>query len=170
MIAAPSSLNVIPDQVITTLDWRILPTDTEETLLARVRECLQPHLDRRPHPGMKVDVRMATEVQRAYTGVEDDRLILSPGFLMEPDDPVVQAAAQALGPTTFTGAALKVRPWTFATDGGWTSGRRQIPTVGFAPGEERHAHTNTERLALDEAEWGYGKYLDLVPAVQAAAG
>jgi len=45
---------------------------------------------------------------------------------------------------------------------------RGIPTIGFAPGEERHAHTNTERLDLDEARWGYGRYLDLVPAVQRA--
>ena len=166
----PESKNVIPDQVVVALDWRILPSDDEESLLARVRQALEPHLAGRPHPGMRVDVRLATEVQRSYTGVEDDRKILSPGFLMTPDHPVVTAAAQAVGKRDRPDVPATVRPWTFATDGGWTCGIRGIPTIGFAPGEERHAHTNTERLALDEAEWAYGRYMDLVPAVQAAAG
>ena len=181
--AVPASLNVIPDRVTVTLDWRILPADTVETLLARVRDALRPHLERAlggaqsaggrgggaDLPG-GVEVRAASERQRAWTGVEEDRLILSPGFLMSPDDPVVAAAARAVGTRGGGGAPARVRPWTFATDGGWTCGVRSIPTIGFAPGEERHAHTNTERLALDEARWGYGRYLELIPAVQKAAG
>ncbi len=194
--AVPASLNVIPDRATVTLDWRILPDDTVETLLARVRDAIRPQLERmaagggpaggggvdgRPdaangpeHAGNDtelpggVEVRAATERQTAWTGVEEDRLILSPGFLMSPDDPIVTAAARAVGGRNGNGTPARVRPWTFATDGGWTCGVRGIPTIGFAPGEERHAHTNTERLALDEALWGYGRYLDLVPAVQQA--
>ncbi|MDE2676790.1 MAG: M20/M25/M40 family metallo-hydrolase [Gemmatimonadota bacterium] len=190
--AVPASLNVIPDRATVTLDWRILPGDTVETLLARVREAIRPHLERmRAGGGVHgragagngpvtdagrtgrpdgVEVRAATERQTAYTGIQEDRLILSPGFLMDPGHPIVTAAAQAVGTRNGSGSSARVRPWTFATDGGWTCGVRGIPTIGFAPGEERHAHTNTERLSLDEARWGYGRYLELVPAVQRAAG
>ncbi len=171
--AVPASLNVIPDRVTVTLDWRILPADTEESLVARVRDALRPHLCRFDaedggERGAAVEVRMATQLQRAYTGVEEERRILSPGFLMDPDHPIVTAAAHAVGNRSGTGPA-RVRPWVFATDGGWTCGVRGVPTIGFAPGEERHAHTNTERLDLEAARWGYVKYLDLVPAVQQAA-
>ena len=164
--AVPASLNVIPDRVTVTLDWRILPGDTVESLLARVRDAIRPHLERLD--AGSVDVRAATELQRAHTGIEEDRLILSPGFLMSPDDPIVTAASRAVGTRNGARTPARVRPWTFATDGGWTCGVRGIPTIGFAPGEERYAHTNTERLALDEARWGYGRYLELVPAVQGA--
>ena len=164
----PESRNVIPDLAVVSLDWRILPSDDEESLLARVREKIQPHIDGQPHPGLRVEVRMAAEVQRAYTGTEELRKILSPGFLMDPDHPVVTAAAKAVGQRQNPAAPALVRPWTFATDGGWTSGVRGIPTIGFAPGEEHHAHTNTERLDLDEAEWAYGRYLELIGAVQGA--
>ena len=164
--AVPASLNVIPDRATVTLDWRILPDDTVETLLARVRDAIRPELERTGASG--VVVRAATERQTAWTGVEEDRLILSPGFLMSPNDPIVTAAARAVGGRNGNGTPARVRPWTFATDGGWTCGVRGIPTIGFAPGEERYAHTNTERLALDEARWGYGRYLKLVPAVQQA--
>lgn len=173
--AAPASLNVIPDRVTVTLDWRILPDDTGESLKARVRKALQPHLDRAAPNAWSgaaesVEVRIATERQRTYTGVEAARRMFSPGFLMDPSDPVVTAAARAVGARDGSGAPARVRPWTFATDGGWTCGVRGIPTIGFAPGEERHAHTNTERLDLAEARWAYAKHLDLVPAVQAAVG
>ncbi|MCY4400013.1 MAG: M20/M25/M40 family metallo-hydrolase [Gemmatimonadetes bacterium] len=172
--AVPASLNVIPDRVTITLDWRILPRDTAEQLLGRVRDALRPHLERLeaggrwPGASGAVEVRMATEVQRTYTGVTEERLLLSPGFLMDSGHPVVAAAARAVGTRGGNGAPARVRPWTFATDGGWTCGVRGIPTIGFAPGEERYAHTNTERLELDEARWGYRSYLNLVPAVQAA--
>ena len=184
--AVPASLNVIPDRATVTLDWRILPDDTVETLLARVRDAIRPHLERMEEgappaggsrPGLPgegaelpagVEVRAATEHQRGWTGVEEDRLIYSPGFLMDPDDPIVVAAARAVGTRDQTGTPARVRPWVFATDGGWTHGVRGIPTIGFAPGEERYAHTNTERLALDEAKWGYGRYLELVLAVARA--
>ena len=171
--AVPASLNVIPDRVTVTLDWRILPDDTEESLLSRVRESLRSHLDRADRttwPGAceSVQVRTATELQRAYTGAEEERRIFSPGFLMDAADPIVTAAAHAVGTRNGSGAPAHVRPWAFATDGGWTCGVRGIPTIGFAPGEERYAHTNTERLDLEEARWGYGRYLKLVPAVQGA--
>jgi acetylornithine deacetylase/succinyl-diaminopimelate desuccinylase-like protein len=43
-----------------------------------------------------------------------------------------------------------------------------IPTVGFAPGEERYAHTNRERISVDEARWGLERYAHLIPAIQRA--
>lgn len=184
--ATPASLNVVPDRVTVTLDWRILPSDTEDALLARVRKAVQPRLDQDGRGWGMAECRLATERQRAYTGVEEERSILSPGFCMDPKHPVVQAAAQAVGRRNEAadrrseaadqrsdkegepGRPARVRPWIFATDGGWTCGVRGIPTIGFAPGLERHAHTNTERLNLDDARWAYGRYLALVPAVQAA--
>ena len=175
--AVPASLNVIPDRVTVTLDWRILPADTEQSLLRRLEDAVRPRLTEAfaaadpevAAAAAAVECRMATQLQRAYTGTEEERRILSPGFLMDADHPIVEAAARAVGRRDAPNRPATVRPWTFATDGGWTCGVRGIPTIGFAPGEERHAHTSTERLNLDEARWGYGRYLDLVPAVQGAA-
>jgi hypothetical protein len=43
-----------------------------------------------------------------------------------------------------------------------------IPTVGFAPGEERFAHTNRERLDVEEARWAFSRYSALIRAIQQA--
>ena len=110
---------------------------------------------------------MAKEYQEAYTGLGETRDLFTPGFLMNADDPIIRAAAVAVGERSGGGAA-KVRPWTFATDGGWSRGVFGIPTLGFAPGEERFAHTNRERLDLDEARWAFSRYPGLILAVQSA--
>lgn len=163
----PESRNVIPDRAVVALDWRILPDDDEAGLLERVREAVGREVGDLPD-GLSWEVRMATERQTTWTGLVEDKDLLTPGFLMDPDDPVVQAAATAVGRRDDAGAAT-VRPWTFATDGGWSRGVHGIPTVGFAPGEERFAHTNRERLDVAEARWAFDRYAHLVTAVQRAA-
>ena len=163
----PESPNVIPDEVTVVLDWRILPVDTEASLLARVEQAIAETLPQVP-AGHAVECRIARERQTAYTGRSTDRTLLTPGFLMEPDHPVVTAAARAVGRRGDPAAPAHCRPWTFATDGGWTSGVFGIPTIGFAPGEERYAHTNRERLDVDEARWAFSRYPSLILAVQEA--
>ena len=163
----PESRNVIPDRAVVTVDWRILPDDDDASLLARLREAIAARMPDPLPDGLAWDVRMATELQTTYTGLVEERNLLTPGFLMDPDDPVVLAAAAAVGTREGEGPAT-IRPWQFATDGGWACGVHGIPTVGFAPGEERFAHTNRERLDVEEARWGYSRYPALVEAIQKA--
>lgn len=166
---SPESRNVIPDHVVVALDWRILPGQDDDTLLAAVRKAVEGRVREVPE-GLGIDVRMATEEQHTYTGLVEEKNLLTPGFLMEPDDPVVEAATRAVGRRDAPDEAATARPWTFATDGGWSRGVFGIPTVGFAPGEERFAHTNRERLDVEEARWAYDRYPHLILAVQEAAG
>lgn len=163
----PESRNVIPDSVVVTVDWRILPGDEHGSLVERLRAAVAAHVPE-PPPGLSWEVRMASELQRTYTGVEEDRDLFTPGFLMQADDPVVTAAANAVGRRSVPASPAAVRPWQFATDGGWSCGVHGIPTVGFAPGEERFAHTNRERLDVEEARWGFERYPGLIAAVQTA--
>lgn len=162
----PQTRNVIPDSAVVAIDWRILPGDTDESLKARVREAVEARVGRVPE-GLSWEVRMAAEVQRTYTGLVEDKNLLTPGFLMRADDPMVVAGAEAVGRRDGSGPAT-IRPWQFATDGGWSCGVHGIPTVGFAPGEERFAHTNRERIDVEEARWGYARYPYLVAALQQA--
>lgn len=163
----PESRNVIPDRVVVTLDWRILPDDDDDTLMDRLRKALS-HRMGEVAEGFGVDVRVAAEAQRTYTGIEVERSIFSPGFLMDADHPVVSAAARAVGRREDPETPATVRPWTFATDGGWTCGVFGIPTLGFGPGEERYAHTNRERLDVEEAGWAFARHAPLIVAMQEA--
>lgn len=163
----PQTRNVIPDRVIVALDWRILPGDDHDSLVRRVREAIEARIPSLPD-SLAYEVRMATERQVTYTGIVADRNLFTPGFLMDPSHPVVDAAARAVGRRGDATEAAEVRMWTFATDGGWSHGVNGIPTVGFAPGEERFAHTNRERMLVEEARWGFERYPGLIKAVQTA--
>ncbi len=162
----PESRNVIPDSAVVTIDWRILPGSDDQSLMDQVHQAVSSRMPSTPD-GLTWEVRMATELQRTYTGLIEERNLLTPGFLMSADDPMILAAAEAVGRRSGDGPAT-IRPWQFATDGGWSCGVHGIPTVGFAPGEERFAHTNRERLDVEEARWGFERYPFLIAAVQQA--
>jgi putative selenium metabolism hydrolase len=156
----PRSRNVIPDRVRIVVDWRVLPG----VLPAGALEQLRAHLASLPLPDhVSLTVRFASEHQRTWTGMEEERRLFTPGFLLDADEPVVRAAARSI--TRSTGRAPALRPWTFATDGGHTCGIHGIPSIGYAPGEERFAHTNQERLELESARVMFAAYPDLIRSV-----
>lgn len=163
----PESRNVIPDEVVVVVDWRILPGPTGPELVGMLEAAVEGRFRNGVPNGFQIEVRGATETQTTWTGFTEEKVLHTPGFLVAADHPAVLAAAAAVGSRNGSGPA-RIRPWTFATDGGWTCGIHGIPSFGFAPGQERYAHTNTERLNLEEARWSYQRYLEMVPAVQAA--
>jgi putative selenium metabolism hydrolase len=161
----PESRNVIPDRALVVVDWRVLPGDTAEGLVERLRTALRRRVPEVP-AGYALEVRLASVDQRTFTGFERSRQMFSPGFLMDPNDPAIVAAAAAVGRREDATIPARIRPWRFATDGGWTRGVHGIPTVGFAPGEEHFAHTNRERMEVEELRWGFERYPLLVEALQ----
>jgi putative selenium metabolism hydrolase len=161
----PRSRNVIPDRVRVVLDWRVLPGLSRDDAVASVTTFLEEHV--RLPAGFSLNVAFAVERQRTWTGVEEERRLFTPGFLLDAEHPVALAAADAV--TRATGNAPELRPWTFATDGGYTCGVHGVPTIGYGPGEERYAHTNRERLSLDDAKIAFDAYPSVIRAVQAAA-
>jgi putative selenium metabolism hydrolase len=161
----PTSHNVIPDLVSIVVDWRVLPDTTAETAARRLEAFLHEHAA--PPEPHHLRVRFSAEQQHTWTGLQRERRMFTPGFLMPQAHPVVQAAGDTIAHTT--GRVPVIRPWTFATDGGHSCGVHHIPTIGFAPGDERYAHTNRERLELASARVAYDAYPSLIAAVQAVS-
>jgi putative selenium metabolism hydrolase len=156
----PRSRNVIPDIARIVIDWRVLPDMSAD----RAVQTLQKHLESvKLDDGFSLEVRYSIEPQKTYTGKTRDRRMFTPGFLLDPAHAVVYAAVATIERETKRKPA--VRPWTFATDGGHTCGVHGIPTIGYAPGEERYAHTNRERLPLEQAEHTFNVYPALIRAV-----
>jgi acetylornithine deacetylase/succinyl-diaminopimelate desuccinylase-like protein len=160
----PRSRNVIPDIARVVLDWRVLPGLSADGAVTALRR----HLDQAVTlpAGYSLSVSYSIEPQKTYTGRTRDRRMFTPGFLLNPSHPVVRSAVASVAAST--GREPAIRPWTFATDGGHACGVHGIPTIGFAPGEERYAHTNRERLELTQAEQVYDAYPALIKAVSAA--
>jgi succinyl-diaminopimelate desuccinylase len=158
---SPASRNVIPDTATVALDWRVLPGPAPAEALAELTSFLAERVTL--PEGLTFDAAFAMERQRSWTGEEVDWEMAGGGYLTPPDHPLVAAAATALAEAM--GSPPAVRPWRFATDGRHTAAEHGIPTLGFAPGREEHAHTIRERLELEAARTAFAAYPALIRAL-----
>jgi acetylornithine deacetylase/succinyl-diaminopimelate desuccinylase-like protein len=67
---------------------------------------------------------------------------------MDPSHPLVKTAQKAF--TNQFGTEAKVGVWQFSTNGVTTKGVYDIPTIGFGPGAEEHAHTPKDQVKVDD--------------------
>jgi putative selenium metabolism hydrolase len=136
------SSNVTPATIAVYLDWRNVPTEPVAAIVERVgaiAEGVARQLD-----GISAAVEIPGREVTSYTGVT---ATMPPTLAFEtPEDhPVLTTSRSTL--ETALGRPVAVDTWTFATDGGHLA-RQGITTIGFAPGEERFAHTIYDQISL----------------------
>ncbi|MHA2106577.1 MAG: YgeY family selenium metabolism-linked hydrolase [Candidatus Hodarchaeales archaeon] len=71
-----------------------------------------------------------------------------PSWTMNQEHPLVQKAIRAYRYQFHQTPPLKY--WPFSTNGAATKGIYNIPTIGFGPGKEEHAHTPEDQVAIDQ--------------------
>ncbi len=137
-----SSGNVTPGTIALYLDWRNVPGESVDDILG----CLEPILRsvEADVPGVKGTMEAVGRPVRSYTGLSAT-MPPTRGFETPPDDPALLAAHQCL--EHVLGRPVDIGTWIFATDGGHLA-HHGITTIGFAPGEERFAHTIHDQIDL----------------------
>ncbi len=149
-----SSSNVTPAEVVQHLDWRNVPADKPEAILAKVRAVADHSLIDGVHARVEPEPRNLT----SYTGVQAAVGAISLPFGIPEDHPLVTTAAQVLSDTF--GRPVPVGLWRFATDGGYfvESG---TPCIGFSPAWEEVIHTVEERISIDLMVEAFAGYMAL---------
>uniref|UniRef100_A0A831TAL1 M20/M25/M40 family metallo-hydrolase n=2 Tax=Thermorudis TaxID=1649508 RepID=A0A831TAL1_9BACT len=137
-----TSSNVTPGVLTLSLDWRNVSCEEPEDVVARVRELAQASLT----PGVTSEAQAVGRRVRSYTGLEAE-MPPTRGFVLPGEHPLVRAAATTLGEVFQR--QVPVGLWQFATDGGHLA-RAGIATIGFAPAEERFAHTVNDQVSLHQ--------------------
>ena len=133
-----ASINAVPDECTIFLDRRLTFGETKEAALAQIQELIAP------------DVAIRVEILRyadpSYTGFVLPVEKYFPPWALAEEHPLVQAGLatrRALG-------LPEARPgkWEFSTNGTYWMGKAGIPSIGFGPGDEVHAHTVLDQVAL----------------------
>ncbi len=153
------SANVIPSEVYLILDWRNVPNESPEKIVAQIQALLDSCLVNRRCQGT-VEINRAKFI--TYTGFAETIPSILPSYLLPENNPFIQTANTTLTKILGRDAGLDI--WQFATDGGHLMAAG-IPTIGFGPGNEQLAHTNQERISLAEMVEALGAYTALILAL-----
>jgi putative selenium metabolism hydrolase len=136
-----ASRNALPDSCTFYIDRRLTLGETESKAMAEIQNIINTE---------EVNAQvLVTEYQAtSYTGYECEAKNSFPAWITPEDHPLVRALVRCVRDTL--GVRPRIGHWPFSTDGTYTAGVANVPTVGFGPGEERYAHTTDEQIRLND--------------------
>jgi putative selenium metabolism hydrolase len=141
------SINAVPDEATIFIDRRMTFGETPERELQRIKDLVG---DR---PDMQVEMLFYDEP--SYTGFVFPVDKIYPAWALPEDDSFVQAGLKAQ--EALFGERLPTGKWDFSTNGTYWMGKAGIPSIGYGPGDEVHAHTVLDQVKLDDVvkstEW-----------------
>ncbi|HVP57548.1 MAG TPA: YgeY family selenium metabolism-linked hydrolase [bacterium] len=153
---ATPSLNAVPDLCKIYVDRRVVPSDTRETIAREIDEIAR---------FTGAEVKLSRYARASYKGFTQEREKFFPAWTVAQDSRAVTKAV-ATYEALFAGRPA-ISKWVFSTDGNYSMGMRSIPTIGFGPAEERHAHSADDQVRVDDL-WKSAAFYALFPFVYSA--
>jgi len=157
MKVSTASINAVPDEAIIYIDRRMTFGETPESVLAQVRALIGERSD--------MTLELLRYAEPSYTGFVFPVDKIFPSWALSEAHPLVQAGQAAL--TALNGSAPPTGKWNFSTNGTYWMGKAGIPSIGFGPGDEIHAHTTLDQVRLDDVVDATAFYALLPAALKA---
>jgi putative selenium metabolism hydrolase len=142
IISAPfPAQSMVPFRCRATLERRMLPGETRETVEGELEQVLR-------RAGVReYRFELNRVVYRTWTGVELRAEKWYPPWLLDPGHRLVRAAAKGLQEAEMS---FRTTAYRFCTNAAETAGVRGIPTIGFGPSTEEQAHVVDEWVAIEQ--------------------
>ena len=146
--------NVVPGSAVLTIDYRNLPEDGVDDVVARLQR-LDP--EARVVVPTEDAVSESGDVSMTYPRVND-------GYLVAAEDPwLAKARASLRASLAGHDVELEEGVWWFATDAPMLA-EGGTPVIGFGPGDPEVAHTTHECVSLEAMAVATDAYADLIRA------
>ncbi len=136
------SINAVPDGFTIFIDRRLTFGETKEEAVQQVRDLI---------PGYLRDQITVEELfydEPSYTGFVFPVDKYYPAWALEETHPIVEAGQDTI--RTLWNDKRPSGKWSFSTNGTYWAGKAGIPSIGFGPGDEIHAHTIIDQVSLDD--------------------
>jgi len=135
------SLCAVPDSSTIHIDRRLTEDETIDTSVKEIE-----NLKSVKEAGAIVYIPDYDAV--CYTGLVYPIKAYYPTWLMDKNDPLVKKAEVSFSDQF--GDEAEIGVWVFSTNGVVTKGMYNIPSIGFGPGEEKHAHTPDDQVKIND--------------------
>jgi putative selenium metabolism hydrolase len=152
------SINAVPDEATIYIDRRVTFGDTRESALAEVQAIID-----RTNKG-DITLQMLQWDEPSYTGFVMHWDKFFPAWAFEESHSFVQAALNTT--EAVYGARAQTGKWNFSTNGTYWAGKAGIPSIGFGPGDENHAHTVLDQVKLDDVVSATAFYAGLMGEIR----
>ncbi len=150
------SINAVPNEALIYIDRRITFGETPDHELERIQSIIGERSD--------IEASILFYDDPSYTGFVFPVDKIFPAWALPEDNAYVQAGVQA--GAQLWGSPLPTGKWDFSTNGIYWMGKAGIPSIGYGPGNEVHAHTVIDQVPLDDVvratEW-YALLPSLLP-------
>jgi len=134
------SHNAVPDECTIQLDRRLTKGETREVVISELENVIK-------RAGEEAEIVELEYRRTSYTGLEYPTKKYFPTWVMDEDHEIVRKSVEAY--RTVFGEEPVIDKWTFSTNGVATAGMFGIPTIGFGPGNEIHAHSPSDQVSID---------------------
>ena len=139
LIEGPHTPNSVPSWCEVAVDRRLVPGETADSVLAGIRSVVEP---------LGATARIPVQPVLTHTGLRLDGPSFYPGWLLDEDDPLLDAGKATC--RSLWGSEPAVGVWRFSTDGAYSAGAAGIPSLGFGPQEEQYVHTALDQVSLSK--------------------
>jgi putative selenium metabolism hydrolase len=135
------SMCAVPERAFIHIDRRLTRGETKESAVAEVEDAIR-------RAGEEADVEVLRYAVPSYTQLVVETEKYYPTWLLEAGHPACRAAADNF--RALFAAEPRVGKWDFSTNGVATMGLNGVPTIGFGPGDEVHAHTTADQMPVGD--------------------
>lgn len=135
--------SIVPDGCRVRIDRRLVRGETRASLLHELQEALSDLAG--------VTYGISESPLPCYTGEMIPADDFHPAWAIEPDGDLAKRAGAAL-----RSVGLPAAPWIapYCTNGAYSAGEQDIPTLIFGPGSIRVAHAMDEYIAIEDLKQG----------------
>ncbi|MBL8115950.1 MAG: YgeY family selenium metabolism-linked hydrolase [Anaerolineae bacterium] len=141
------SINAVPNEALIYIDRRITFGEEPQAVLEHIKRVVGDRSD--------IEASILLYDTPSYTGFVFPLDKIYPAWALPEDNAYVQAGVQA--GALLWGSPLPTGKWDFSTNGTYWCGKAGIPSIGYGPGDEIHAHTVLDQVPLDDVvratEW-----------------
>lgn len=156
------SLCAVADSCTLHLDRRITTGESDKIALAEIAAILQRE------GASDAEVRVPVFERPSHTGMVFPMRQYYPAWVLPDEHPYVRAAldarAHVLGERGVPGR------WIFSTNGVGTMGMHRVPTLGFGPASEVHAHAPTDQCPVEHIGKAIAFYATLIAVLEKEDG